>query len=123
MMKKMKLIIKWSNKENDFMIYYPSRADGHFMTQFLKPWKYIHPRALIGSFIDRKTTKEVTAYQGAIGSYALLEDDWIAELVERGYDKKTLKFEISIDPQQLKNKFPHIYEELSEEEKEELDIV
>lgn len=120
-MNKIKLRVKWSKKENDFMIYYPRSCDGHFIYQLVKKWIMIHPTSLIDSFLS-KSTKEASHYRGSLGKYSLLETDWIQDLEERGYDKTTLKFEISISRHQLKAKFPHIYDSLSKEEKEKLGI-
>ena len=103
------------------MVYYPSRADGAFIHQLVRVWQMIHPTALIEHFLGR-STKEARHYRGSLGKYSLLETDWIKELEERGYDKKTLKFEISISRHMLKAKFPHIYEDLTKEEKEKLGI-
>jgi len=120
-MNKIKLRVVWSKKENDFMIYYPRKADGSFIHQLVKAWQMVHPASLIDSFLDR-STKEARHYRGSLGKYSLLETDWIKELEERGYDKTTLKFEISISRHMLKTKFPHIYEDLTKEEKEKLGI-
>lgn len=120
-MKKIKLRIEWSNKENDFVIHYHSSPTGSFISNLLKPWKLVHPTSLIDPFVDR-STREEKCYSGSLGSYSLLETDWIKELEERGYDKKTLKFEISIKIDQIKEKFPHVYNSLSEQEKIRLGI-
>lgn len=120
-MNKIKLRIKWSKRENDFVIHYHSSPTGSFISDLLKPWKFVHPTALSNSFIN-ETTKQVNAYQGALGNYSLLETDWIKELEARGYDKTTLKFEISIDLNQLKERFPHVYASLTDQEKERLQI-
>ena len=101
------------------MIYYPRRCDGSFIHGLLKPLQMVHPTALIDSFLDR-TTKEANHYRGALGKYSLLETDWIKELEERGYDKTTLKFEISIKTSELFSKFSHLWDELTEAEKEAL---
>lgn len=120
-MNKIKLRIKWSKRENDFMIHYQSKPTGSFISDLLKPWKLVHPTSLCQSCVS-DTTKISDTYAGALGSYSLLEIDWIKELEARGYDKKTLKFEISIDVSKLREKFPHVYESLTEAEKRQLGL-
>lgn len=115
-MNKIKLRVQWSKRENDFMIHYPTKSTGSFISELIKSWKLVHPTSLIDSFLNRNT-KEVSHYRGSLGRYSLLETDWIQELVDRGYDKETLKFEISIDINKLEKQFPHIYESLTAEEK------
>jgi len=92
-----KLLIKWSKKEKDFVVHYPAKCDGSFISELIKPWKMVHPTGLVdmdGSPWERSGYKKVSAYVGALGSYSLLEMDWVKELDRRGYDTKTLKFEI-----------------------------
>lgn len=89
-----KLRIKWSKKENDFMIFYPRSCDGSFISELIKPWKMIHPATLVDNFWDLAGYKKVSCYEGSLGGYSLLEMDWIKELDKRGYDITTLKFEI-----------------------------
>lgn len=120
-MKKIKLRIQWSKKTGDFVVHYHNSPTGSFISTILKPWKIVHPTKLCDSFIDR-STREQGAYRGSLGEYSLLETDWIKELEERGYDKKTLKFEISIQVDQIKTKFPHVYDSLTEVEKNRLGI-
>lgn len=73
------LKIKWSKKEKDFLIYYPSRPDGaliqHYILGDILQWGGIN-----------NTNKGRFNYE----SFNLKE-----ELERRGYDLTTLKFEIS----------------------------
>jgi hypothetical protein len=57
-----KLTYKWSKRENDYLINYPRKCDGHLLYGF---------------------------FEGCMGV-----KEFLAELEKRGYDLKTLKFEI-----------------------------
>ena len=89
-----KLRIAWSKREKDFMIHYPRSCDGSFISQLIKPWKLIHPSTLINASWTDGGYSKVDYYEGHLGRYSLLEMDWLKELDRRGYDLKTLKFEI-----------------------------
>lgn len=121
MRKEFKLMVKWSKKEKDFMIYYPHKSDGSFISWLIKPFQFIHPSSMIEHFLNR-STKEICCYRGVIGKYSLLETDWINELEARGYDKTSLKFEITVKVNKIKEQFPHLYELLSEKEKKKYGI-
>ncbi len=82
------LKIKWSKKENDFMIYYPRRCDGHLIQAHL-----------LG---------DVLRWGGIDG----IEKGWknyipfnlIEELKTRGYDLTTFKFEIKLKEDEYQTK-------------------
>ena len=97
-----KLKIKWSKRENDFMIYYPRSCDGSLISELLKPWKFLVMRAIKHNWSE-PSYKENTAYNGVTGMYTLMEMDWLKELDRRGYDLKTLKFEISMKEEKKKD--------------------
>jgi hypothetical protein len=80
------LKIFWSKKENDFMIQYPRRCDGSFI-QF----KFFH-RQMIFDLIKYNTE---TIRNSNVLPYDK-ENDFIEELEKRGYDKKSMKFEIRL---------------------------
>ena len=67
-----KLLIKWSKKENDYMIYYPESCDGSFISGLLKPWKMIHPSSLSDGF-KSSGYNIIDCYTGALGVYSLLD--------------------------------------------------
>lgn len=54
--------------------------------------------------------------------YREISHSLVEQLIDRGFDPKSLKIEVSIDPTKLQSQFPHIYETLTEQEKEKLDI-
>jgi hypothetical protein len=114
-MNKIKLRIKWSKKEKDFIIFYPTKAVGCLISELLKPWKYL-------TSSQKMDRNEKMYFQDGSSNYIIKEMHWIQELVDRGYDQTTLKFEISILPTELQARFPHIYDTLSEKEKATLKI-
>lgn len=82
------LKIEWSKKENDFMVYYPSGPDGH----------YIH-----GAFFGRRLgigaggepTRPVVGHYTGLPNILIIEELGLKEELEaRGYDLTTLKFSI-----------------------------
>jgi hypothetical protein len=94
MSNKDKLRIVWSKREKDFMIHYPHPCDGSLISQLLKPWNFVHPSSLAKDW-PKEQYRIVDCYEGSLGGYSLIEEDWLAELDRRGYDLTTLKFEIS----------------------------
>ena len=81
------LKVYWSKKENDFMVQYPRKCDGSLI-QF----KLFHQN-MIFDLIKYNTE---TCYDRQILPYKM-ELDLIKELVKRGYDKTSLKFEIKLN--------------------------
>jgi hypothetical protein len=80
------LKVYWSNKENDFMIQYPRRCDGS-----LVQGKFFHQKMifdLIKYNAETLKNSNVLPYK--------MEDDFIEELEKRGYDKKSMNFEIRL---------------------------
>lgn len=73
------LKVRWSKKENDLLIYYPRGCDGsliHYAFSDILTWGGINGK-------DK-------------GWLNYKEFNLIKELIERGYDKTTLKFEIKL---------------------------
>jgi len=68
-MDKNKLTLIWSKRENDFLVRYPTKPDGH----------------LVHNLFDGKR------YNRFDKTY---DDSFVDELKKRGYDLKTLRFEI-----------------------------
>lgn len=66
-----KLTYKWSKRENDYLINYPRKCDGHL----------VH-----GFFAGYTNGKE-----------------FMEELEKRGYDLKTLKFEVKLKEEPCKD--------------------
>lgn len=114
-MNKIKLRIKWSKKENDFMVYYPTNASGSWFREILSSWKSLRIKG-----ISQLSKNESVYYEDSHTNFQIIQEDWLKELVDRGFDPKTFKAEVTIDLSQLKAKFPHIYESLSEKEKKKL---
>ena len=56
------------------------------------------------------------------GLYTFYEHDFLKEMEARGFDIKTLKFSIKLDASKLKARFPHIYEGLTQAQKDKLCI-
>lgn len=76
-----KLKVKWSKREKDFMVYYPRRCDG----------------ALIqGKLFHKQMIFDYLAFLRGEECPYNMEEDFIEELEKRGYDKTTMKFEISL---------------------------
>lgn len=73
------LKMKWSKRENSFMIYFPKSCDGSF---------------LYHAFSDRLIYSQEKATQG--NRFPFDVENLIKELEKRGYDKTTLKFEIKL---------------------------
>lgn len=81
MNKDITLKVKWSKRENDFMIHYPRKCDGGFINGKL--------------FNQRLIFDYLKHCKGDPRPYNE-EADFIEELERRGYDKTTLKFEIKL---------------------------
>jgi hypothetical protein len=67
--RKNRLLVRWSRKENDFLISYPSKPDGHF---------------IFGLVANGSVRYEVLSSGKT----------FIEELEERGYDIKTLRIQV-----------------------------
>lgn len=93
------LKIKWSKKEQDFVIYYPRKADGHLAHQF----------------ISRKNLeiliKDTVNYGDMKERYSLVENPYLKvfetlsivdQLKNRGYDITTLKFSVKLSAETIK---------------------
>ena len=70
-MKRDKLVVFWSKREKDFLIRYPRSCDGHFAAYLF--------------------TAERPRGHGATLTF---DKSAIADLEERGYDTKTLRFSV-----------------------------
>lgn len=77
-MKDKELKVKWSKKEDDFLIIYPRSPDGGLINDYLFNNQFWFNGDI------KKSLKE--------------------ELKERGYDLKTLKFSIKMTPNKEKEK-------------------
>lgn len=75
------LMVKWSKRENDFVIQYPRRCDGSFLNTKLFSRRLIYDYLKYCKGDPRPYNEEV---------------DFIEELERRGYDKTTLRFEIKL---------------------------
>ena len=114
-MSKIKLRVKWSKKEDDFVVYYPRKSDGGWILCHLFDSRYtILPQSTGGKDSDLKEYCKVD-YNPYMRVYETKK--FAEELVQRGFDKTTLKFEVTIDLNQIQERFPHIWEMLSEKEK------
>lgn len=109
----LKLRMHWSKKEKDFVISYPSKYDGHFLHNLIGSKVFT-----LGENNNRKNYRYYSSIPNS--SLALLQLDYLKELEDRGYDTKTLKFEITIKKSELFKKFPHLLNELSKEQIENL---
>lgn len=81
------LKVRWSKKENDFLITYPRKCDGALMN-------YILGDILKWGGIDGKD-------KGWL-NYKVF--NLIEEFKKRGYDTKTLKFEIKLFDEEINEK-------------------
>jgi hypothetical protein len=119
-MNKLKLKVFWSKKEQDFMVSYPRKCDGGWI---------LH--RLFGStttILSNTTGEDCGLKKVAPASHnpylSIFEvEDFVQELIKRGYDKTTIKFEVQIDISKLQEKFPHILESLSDKEKKQLKLL
>jgi hypothetical protein len=75
------LKVKWSKRENDFLVYYPRRCDGALIQQKL---------------FTEQMLFDFDKYKDAIRMPYKMEENFINEVERRGYDKTTLKFEIRL---------------------------
>lgn len=75
-----KLSIIWDNRQNDFVIKYPRKCDGHLVSS------RIIDDLLLWDF-DKNSRMEPFCYK---------KENLIEELERRGYDKTTLKFSIEL---------------------------
>lgn len=116
-MKYLTLKIQWNENEKDFMVYYPRKTDGLYVIDHVVGRRAQSKMKQIDMNLW-PSEKFLYQYEG----YNFYEHDFIQEMKNRGYDTKTLKFSIKIDPNQLKEKFPHIYEDLTKDEKKKLKI-
>lgn len=107
----MKLRIKYCKKEKDFMVYYPRSSDGHFIHSAFLSKRIIQS---IYSYDDDKSY-EFMEYNGHRKLYLW---DVFHDLKDRGYDLTTFKMEITISKDGLQSKFNHLWDDLSEKEKE-----
>ena len=74
-----KLLARWSNTENDIIFYYPRSCDGHLLHGILSTKRIV---------IDatKRSAFEAVSF----------DPSFTDELEKRGYDIKTLRFEISL---------------------------
>lgn len=120
MLDQLKLKIKWSKKEQDFVVYYPRRADGGFI-QWIILGKSNYRRSNYQDLTaEEKNYLSPVEASSQIPTYTWLQWDWIKELDLRGYDITTLKFEVTIKLSELNDRFAHLWDTLSEAEKEKL---
>lgn len=82
-----KLKVNWSKKENDFMVTYPRKPDGHLISNFL-----------LG---DNMQWGGIDGKDKGWMNYKMF--NLINELKSRGYDIKTLKFEIKLEENEQKH--------------------
>lgn len=84
-----KLTLKWSKRENDFIVHYPRRADGNLTLN-----------SIVGDQLIYNVTKRIEGNPFPFDSYNFKD-----ELEKRGYDLKTLKFSIEIPDEKLEEFF------------------
>lgn len=77
------LKVKWSKRDNDFVIYYPIKCDGSLLQQKLFSQQMLFD---FEKFSDPNS--QSMPYK--------MEVDFIEELEKRGYDKTTLTFSIKL---------------------------
>lgn len=124
---KLKLKIKWDKKEQEYTVFYPAKCDGGLFLQLLEPQKILtysqreyYDNDNRFERLDRYTFNDPNFLNGV--TWFTYSHNIIKDLEERGYDPKTLKIEISIKPEILKSDFPHLYEQLTDLDKNKLGI-
>lgn len=81
----------WSKREEDIMIHYPSKPDGHFM------WGLLSSKTMSSRFTDqakRDGDKIVTKQDWNNNLCIIEEGSFLDQLDARGYDLSTLKISI-----------------------------
>lgn len=119
-MRKITLKVYWSKKENDFVVDYQSKSTGGYVIGHVVGKRVEARRSLNDDSKHGLWESERHLYKD--GEYNFHEHDFIKEMQSRGYDTKTLKFSIKIEPSKLEEMFPHVYETLTVEEKQKLGI-
>jgi hypothetical protein len=117
--KTFKLVIKWSKKENDYVVLFPRKGDGMFISNEIINKRLVR---MLTESVNKEPDKECYSFFDStdnvnIGYY---QYDWLKALDKRGFDLTTLKFEICIKKTELQNKFKHLWEDLSEKERNEV---
>jgi hypothetical protein len=110
-----KLKIRWSNRDKDFIVTYPRKSDGSWILN-----RIIGKRTETGLVSNYKDDVHATELCGVdwnenIKVYII---DFIAELESRGFDKASLKFEVTIDLNKIDEKFSHLLENSSKKDME-----
>ena len=127
-MKNLKLKIYWSEKEQDFIVSYPRKGDsGWIIDRILGDRKTIR----IKSNVTKKDNPELTYYSDISvrdstfdwSNRGVYDLNFIKELEDRGFDKKTLKFEVKIKLEELTGQFSHLIEKLSAKDKVKLNKI
>lgn len=79
------LYIYWDDKEHDLVVHYPNSQDGG--------WS-------IGWFTQARLWPGLDFYDKDHGRWPWPHDDrgFVQDLIERGYDPKTIRFSVSKDP-------------------------
>jgi hypothetical protein len=108
------------------MVSYPHKSDGGTILEMVKPVKFLTYACKEYYDNDPRFKREqdglrdqdfLNGVEWVVYSHDILKD-----LESRGYDPKTFKIEIKIDPKNLKEKFNHLYIQLTDEEKLKLGI-
>jgi hypothetical protein len=114
-MNSLKLRIKWSKKENDYIVFFPRLRDGGWILH-----RIIGKRTctMLNSE-ENKKNETLTRICGVDWNknISVFDIDFIKELELRGFDKTTLKFEVMIKLSELETRFPHLLTDLSDSEK------
>jgi hypothetical protein len=114
-MNSLKLRIKWSKKQNDYIVFFPRLRDGGWILH-----RIIGKRTctMLNSE-ENKKNETLTRICGVDWNknISVFDIDFIKELELRGFDKTTLKFEVMIKLSELETRFPHLLTDLSDSEK------
>lgn len=121
-MKQVTLKIFWSEKEQDFVVQYPSggATGGYVVGHIISNRNNARFRGSSEKEPSDLWSSEKFLY--AHGDYDFIEHSFIKEMESRGFDKKTLKFSIKLDVSKLKERHPYIYADLTKEQKKKLGI-
>jgi len=128
--RKLKMTLKWDSKEECYSVYSHCKSDGgYFYSHLLNGRFCIIAKSLYESLKGctyKEYIREIEPDKHDISKMKRVYVEEIAfldQLKSRGYDEKSLKVSVQIKRENLIKDFPHVYENLTEDEKDYLRVV